>query len=363
MLDRLHLREIDWVLIGLLLANSAIGLVLIQSASHFLHGGFALRQAAWVLISLVLLLVLLTVDYKMLLTLAPYLLGLFMAALLIILVLGRVQRGAKSWIGLSFMGGQPSELAKIVVILMLARVFAEFKPSYVTAPAALLSGAVAGGPLFLVAMQPDLGTAMSILPLWLGSLVLAGLNKKTLIIILIAAVLLSVFSWQFLLKDYQKTRLQSILSPLQDPRGSGYHVQQSKIAIGSGGVLGKGFMKGSQSQLRFLPARHTDFIFSVLGEEFGFLGVCAVLGLYFLLLLRIFRSVGQTRDRAGLYIVFLCGCMVTFPFLVNVLMIIGLFPVTGVPIPLLSYGGSSLLSTFLAVGLVANVKSRRFAYV
>jgi rod shape determining protein RodA len=232
MLDRLHLREIDWVLIGLLLANSIIGLILIHSASNFLHGGFAVKQAVWILVSLLLLLLLLTVDYKMLLSLAPYAYAFLLAALLIILVLGKTERGAKSWVGLSFMGGQPSELAKIVVILMLARVFAEYKPRYLTAPATFLSGAVTAGPLALVALQPDLGTAMSILPLWLGSLVLAGLNRRTLIIILIAAVVLSVFSWQFLLKDYQKTRLKTILNPLQDPRGSGYHVLQSKIAIG-----------------------------------------------------------------------------------------------------------------------------------
>ncbi|MGD0781586.1 MAG: rod shape-determining protein RodA [Candidatus Aminicenantales bacterium] len=362
MLDRIHLREIDWVLIGLLMVNSAIGLVLIQGASYFLHGGFVVKQAVWILVSLLFLLLLLTVDYKILMDLAPYAYAVFLMALLVILVLGKAERGHKSWIGLAFMGGQPSELAKIVVILMLARVFSGFKSMYVTAPATLVSGAVTAGPLLLVAVQPDLGTAMSILFLWLGGLALAGMNRRTLVIILIAAVVLSFFSWQFLLKDYQKTRLKTIIDPLHDPRGSGYHVLQSKIAIGSGGVVGKGFMKGSQSQLRFLPARHTDFIFSVLGEEFGFLGVCVVLGSYFLLLARIFRAVGQTRDRAGLFIVFLCGCMVTFPFMVNVLMIIGLFPVTGVPIPLLSYGGSSLLSTYLAVGLVANVKLRRFAY-
>ena len=363
MLDRIHPREIDWVLIGLLLVNSAIGLVLVQSASHFLHGGFAVRQAVWILASLILLFLLLTVDYKILMGFVPYIYVFLFLVLLVILILGKAERGAKSWVGLAFMGGQPSELAKVVVILMLARVFAEFKSRYVTAAATVLSGAVTAGPLLLIALQPDLGTALSIAPLWLGSLVLAGLNRRTLVIILIAVVVLSFFSWQFLLKDYQKTRLKTIINPLQDPRGSGYHVLQSKIAIGSGGVVGKGFMKGSQSQLRFLPARHTDFIFSVLGEEFGFLGVCVVLGAYFLLLARIFRAVGQTRDRAGLYIVFLCGCMVTVPFMVNVLMIIGLFPVTGVPIPLLSYGGSSLLSTYLAVGLVLNVKLRRFAYV
>jgi rod shape determining protein RodA len=363
MLDRIHPREIDWVLIGLLLVNSAIGLVLIQSASNFLHGGFAVKQALWILVSLLLLVLLLTVDFKILMSLAPYAYAFFLVVLLVILVLGKAERGAKSWVGLAFMGGQPSELVKVVIILMLARVFAEFKASCVTAPATILSGAITAGPLLLVALQPDLGTALSILPIWLGSLVLAGLNRRTVVIFLIALVVLSLFSWQFLLKDYQKTRLKAIVDPLQDPRGSGYHVLQSKIAIGSGGLLGKGYMKGSQSQLRFLPARHTDFIFSVLGEEFGFLGVCVVLGAYFLLLARIFRAAGQTSDRAGLYIVFLCGCMVTFPFLINVLMIIGLFPVTGVPIPLLSYGGSSLLSTYLAVGLVANVKLRRFAYV
>jgi rod shape determining protein RodA len=363
MLDRIQLREIDWVLIGLLLINSLIGLVLIHSSSHFLRGEFAVKQGLWILVSLLLLFLLLTVDYKILMSLAPYAYAVFLIVLLVILVLGKAERGHKSWIGLAFMGGQPSELAKLVVILMLARVFSEFKRNYLSAAVTIMSGAVTAGPLLLVALQPDLGTAMSILTIWLGSLILAGLNRRTLVLILIVAVLLSVVSWQFLLKDYQKTRLRTIFNPLQDPRGSGYHVRQSKIAIGSGGLAGKGFMKGSQSQLRFLPARHTDFIFSVLGEEFGFLGVCAVLAAYFFLLARIFHSVGKTRDRAGLYIVFLCGCMVTFPFLVNVLMIIGLFPVTGIPIPLLSYGGSSLLSTFLAVGLVANVKLRRFAYV
>ncbi len=158
-------------------------------------------------------------------------------------------------------------------------------------------------------------------------------------------------------------RLRTVLNPTLDPRGAGYHVLQSRIAIGSGGWLGKGFLRGSQSQLRFLPARHTDFVFAVLGEEFGFVGVSVVLGLYFALLLRIFRAVGKTRDRAGLYVVFLVGCMISVPFLVNVFMIIGLFPITGIPIPLLSYGGSSLLSTFMAVGLVLNVKMRRFVNV
>ncbi|MCX6560092.1 MAG: rod shape-determining protein RodA [Candidatus Aminicenantes bacterium] len=363
MLDRIHLREIDWILIGLLLANAAIGLLLIFSASHISPGAPALKQALWLLIALALMFACLAFDYKLLMTMAPYALILLLFVLGFLLAFGKAKGGAKSWIGLAFMGGQPSEMVKIAVLLLLARVFAEYKRSYVSFGAAAMSAAVALPPIVLVAMQPDMGTAMSILPIWFGCLALAGLNRKTLVILLVAAILLGFFGWNFLLHDYQKVRLRTVLNPTLDPRGAGYHVLQSKIAIGAGGWLGKGFLRGSQSQLRFLPARHTDFVFSVLGEEFGFVGVIIVLGLYFALVLRIFRAVGKTRDRAGLYIIFLVGCMITFPFLVNVFMIIGLFPITGIPIPLLSYGGSSLVSTFLAVGLVLNVKMRRFANV
>jgi rod shape determining protein RodA len=363
MLDRIHLREIDWALIGLALGNALIGVVLIFSASRLMPGSPALKQALWLLVGLAVMFIVLAFDYKLLMTMAPYALGLLLAVLGFLLVFGRAKGGAKSWIGLAFMGGQPSELVKIAVLLVLARVFAEYKRTYVSAGAFALSAAVVLPPVALVAMQPDMGTAMSLLPIWFGCLALAGLKRKTLVILLVAAILLGIIGWNFLLHDYQKVRLRTVLNPTLDPRGAGYHVMQSRIAIGAGGWLGKGFLRGSQSQLRFLPARHTDFVFSVLGEEFGFVGVIIVLGLYFALLLRIFRAVGKTRDRAGLYIVFLVGCMIAFPFLVNVFMIIGLFPITGIPIPLLSYGGSSLISTFLAAGLVLNVKMRRFANV
>ncbi len=363
MLDRIQLREIDWVLIGLVLANSAVGILLIFSAAHVLAGSFALKQILWLLVCFLLLFAVLAFDYKLLMAMAPYIYGLLILILSGLFVFGRTVGGAKSWIRLAFMGGQPSELAKIAVLLLLARIFAEFKHPYVTRFRALLSGAVVLLPVVLIAFQPDLGTAMCFLPLWLASLALAGLRRRTIVVLIVTGLVLGFMGWNFFLKDYQKERLMTVVNPAGDPRGSGYHVLQSKIAIGSGGLLGKGFMKGSQSQLKFLPARHTDFIFSVLGEEFGFVGVMVSLGLYFLLLARIFRSVTKSRDRAGLYIIFLAGCMIAFPFLINVLMIIGLFPITGVPIPLLSYGGSSLLSTYLAVGLVVNVRMRRFANV
>ncbi len=361
MIDRLHLREIDWVLIGLLLANTAIGVVLIYSASHYLPGHFYLRQLLWLAVSLGALFLVLFVDYKMLVGFAPYLYVLLMAVLAGLLLFGRSIGGARSWLfHAAFFGGQPSELAKIVLILLLARIFAEFRRTYVSSDYALLAAGAAVVPMGLVALQPDMGTAMCLAPILFGSLVLAGLNRRTVALLLIIAVVAGFGGWQFFLKDYQKKRLTTLVNPGQDPRGSGYQVLQSKIAIGSGGLTGKGFAKGTQSQLRFLPARHTDFIFSVLGEEFGFLGTLAVFLVYFLFLARLFNSVGQSRDRTGMYIVFMVACLLTFEFAVNVMMIVGLFPVTGIPIPLLSYGGTSLLTTYLAVGLALNVKMRRF---
>lgn len=363
MIDRVQLREIDWVLIGLLLVNSVIGILLIYSSSHYQNGNFYVKQIIWLLISLGVMFLVLSIDYKLLIGLSPYLYVLFLLLLGGLLVFGRVISGAKSWIRLAIIGGQPSELAKVVVLLVLARIFSEFRRTYLSLEFAALSGAVVIVPIAVIAVQPDLGTAVCFLPLLLASLVLAGMNRKTLALLLIIAVVAGFVGWNFFLKDYQKQRLTTLVNPGQDPRGSGYHVLQSKIAIGSGGLAGKGFKKGTQIQLRFLPARHTDFIFSVLGEEFGFLGVFIVLLTYFSLLARIFRSVEKSRDRAGMYIVFMAACLLTFQFLFNVMMIVGLFPITGIPIPLLSYGGSSLLTTFVAVGLVVNVKMRRFVNV
>lgn len=363
MIDRVQLREIDWVLIGLLLANSAVGIVLIYSSSHYQTGNFFVKQMIWLLVSLAALFLVLSIDYKILVGFSPYFYALILLFLTGLLVFGRLTSGAKSWIRLAVIGGQPSELAKIVVLLVLARIFSEFRRTYVSLDFAALSGAAVFVPIVVVGLQPDMGTALCFLPLLLASLVLAGLNKKTLALLLILILGAALLGWNLFLKDYQKQRLTTLMNPGQDPRGSGYHVLQSKIAIGSGGLTGKGFKKGTQIQLRFLPARHTDFIFSVLGEEFGFFGVLVVLTLYFSMLARMFRSVGKSRDRTGMYIVFMVSCLLTYQFLLNVLMIVGLFPITGVPIPLLSYGGSSLLMTFIAVGLVVNVKMRRFVNV
>ncbi len=363
MLDRTQIGNIDWILIGLLVLNSAIGVAVIYSSSQYLPGDYYLRQMFWIMVSLVALFVFLSIDYNSLVT---YSLPFYLICLVIlagILLFGVFISGAKSWIRLPFFQIQPSEICKVMVILVLAQIFSGFKKAYLTWGKAALSGAVIGLPIVLVGLQPDLGTALSYVPIFLGALILAGLNKKIVIILLILTVLLGITGWSFFLKDYQKDRLTTLVFPTKDPLGSGYQIMQSKIAVGSGGFFGKGYMRGSQSQLRFLPARHTDFIFSVIGEEFGFMGVVIVVLCYFLLMLRIFQSVFIARDRTGVYIVFTVAMMIVCQFLINVMMTVGLFPIAGIPLPFLSYGGSSLLTNFLAVSLVVNVRMRRFVNV
>lgn len=363
MIDRTHLINIDWILISLLILNSAIGVVVIYSSSHYIPGDYFQRQIFWIVVSLGALFLFFSIDYRTLVTYSFYLYIFFIFVLGIILLYGRITAGAKSWIKLPFFQIQPSELAKLSAILVLALIFSEYKRTSLSWAKGLLSGVLIFVPVILVTLQPDLGTALSYVPILLAAFIIAGLNKKALIFLLILALLIGMVGWNFMLKDYQKKRLTTLIFPSNDPLGSGYHILQSKIAIGSGGFLGKGFKKGTQSQLRFLPARHTDFIFSVIGEEFGFVGIVLVALVYFLFLARLFQSVSKSRDRTGVYIVFMVSVMIAAQFFINVLMTIGLFPVAGIPLPLLSYGGSSLLTNYLAVSLVLNVKTRRFVNV
>jgi len=363
MIDRRLFEDIDWVLIGLVLLLSLLGVFFIYSSSHFLPGNYYLRQLIWIGIGIVAAFLVVIVDYKFLLSFSIYFYVLIIGVLAASLVFARLVAGTKSWVKFGLFQIQPSELAKVVLILVFARIFAEYKGRYLNAQSTALALVVAGVPLVLIMLQPDLGTALTFVAIFGAAFILGGLKKKTIIILLALSLVVGAGGWTFGLKGYQKKRLTTLFNPREDPRGSGYQINQSKIAIGSGGLTGKGFMKGSQSQLRFLPARHTDFIFSVIGEEFGFLGVFIVFLLYFLTLARMFLSVAKARDRAGVYLIFMASVLVTFQFFINVLMIIGLFPVTGIPLPFLSYGGSSLLGNFIACGLILNVKMRRFANV
>ncbi len=363
MIDRRLLENIDWFLLGLLLLNSLVGLLIIYSSSHYLPGNYPLRQLIWIAAGLIALFFFLIVDYKILLTYSIYFYGALMLVLVLMLFTGTSIAGAKSWIRISSFQVQPSELAKIALTLVLAHFLSERKTSYLSSGALVLSFGLAAVPFILVALQPDLGTAMCFLPLLLGALILAGLRRKAVAVMAIVCLLAGIAGWNLALKDYQKKRLTTVVFPGKDPQGAGYHILQSKIAIGSGGLFGKGLKKGTQSQLRFLPARHTDFVFSVVGEEFGFIGVVAALLLCYLFVSRIFRSAGKSRDRAGVYIVYLVGTIIAFQILVNVSMVIGLFPIVGIPLPLFSYGGSSLLANYLGISLVLNVKMRRFVNI
>ncbi len=363
MIDRNQLRNIDWGLIGLLILNAAIGIAFIYSSSHYLPGNYALKQFFWFLAALAGLFVLLSINYRVLVAYSLYFYTVAIIILASVLLFGRLTAGTKSWIVLPFFQIQPSEITKILVILVLAHIFSSYTKSSLSLGHGLLSILVVGVPILLVGLQPDLGTALTYLPILLAVFVVVGLKKRTVIVLVILALLLGVLGWSVFLKQYQKERITTLLSPGKDPLGAGYQTIQSKIAIGSGGFLGKGFKKGTQSQLRFLPARHTDFIFSVIGEEFGFVGVVGTFLLYFLFLARLFQSVSKARDREGVFITYMVSVMIAFQFFVNVSMTIGLFPIAGVPLPLISYGGSSLIANFLAISLVINVRMRRFVNV
>ncbi len=363
MINRSHIKNIDWTLIVLLIINSLLGVIVIESSSHYLSGNHVFRQIIWILTGLLILLLILSINYNDLVEFSPYFYTGALGLLFLILIFGQVTAGTKSWIRLPAFQIQPSELTKIIVVLMLAYLFKEYKRPVLSFNMALISGSIVGLPVVLVAMQPDLGTALSYLPLLLAAFILSGANRKLILVFLILGLILAVVGWSYFFKDYQKDRIKTLLDPGKDPLGTGYHIIQSKIAIGSGGLFGKGYKKGTQSQLRFLPARHTDFIISVVGEEFGFMGIAVVIFFYYLLISRIFRSVSESRNRSGMYIIFLVGVMLCCQFLINICMAAGLLPVAGIPLPFYSYGGSSLWSNYIAVGLVLSVKMRRFVNV
>jgi len=352
----------DWTLLGLTLAISIIGILAIHSSTHYINNEFYVKQVIWIIISLISVFLIVSIDYNYLINYSPYFYFFMIMVLAIMLLLGNKIGGSKSWLNLGLFSIQPSELTKIAIILFLIYILSRSRWDYISWKDKLAGSLVVFFPLLLVALQPDLGTAMTYLPIYLGALFITGIDRKILAISLIILILLGTFGWFFLLKDYQKQRIVVFLFPGKDPLKSGYHVIQSKIAIGSGGFLGKGYKKGTQSQLRFLPARHTDFILSVIGEEFGYVGIFVLLSLYFMLFYKIFNSIKEAKDRTGIYLIYFIGVLLFFQFFVNGMMVIGFFPVAGIPMPLLSYGGSSLLTTYICIGLIINVKMRKFIY-
>jgi rod shape determining protein RodA len=360
-IDRRLVEGIDWVLLGTTLLLALVGVATVYSATHKGSlNGLHVKQIYLVAAGLVGLLVALSIDYRRLADRAVLLYVLAAGALAYVLFFGPVVAGTRRWILLGSFQLQPSEFVKLVSALLLAKVFSESNRETLGLRDIAGPGAAVAVLVVLVAREPDLGSAICLLPPFLTVAFLAGLRMRAILGVFLGLLVLSGLAWPHL-KDYQKTRIYTFLDPSLDPRGAGYQKIQSQIAVGSGGLAGKGFGEGSQAQLGYLPARHTDFVFSVLAEEMGFLGVAAVLGLYLLWLWRMFDTAQLARDRLGAFLCAAIAAGFAFQVVYNSAMVAGLVPVKGLPLPLLSSGGSSVLASLISVGIVLNVRMRRFA--
>lgn len=358
---------VDLNFIGTAIVLAMIGCLLVYSATFFNDPslGTFKRQVLWVAIGLILAVILMVIDYHVLFDVAPILYGIGIVLLLYLLVFGKLTANVKSWIHIGGFQFQPSEFMKLFTALMLARFFDSNDRAYLDFRSFLMAMGIIGLPVGLIIMQPDFGTAASFFPLIAVAMFFGGIRPRIWIAMIVIALL--AVAGAFLLpskygglKTYQRERILTFMNPERDPLGSGYQVTQAKIAIGSGGIHGKGFRHGTQGKLGFVPEHHTDFIFAVLGEEWGFVGVVVVLGLYLYLVIQAFTFAKHARDRGGTFLVICLISFVIFHVMINVSMQIGILPTTGIPLPLISYGGSSTMMFFMAIGMIANVDMRRF---
>ena len=355
-----RVRDFDWWLLAITFAICSMGLLEIRSATHGSNlAGMHWRQMCWIVLGLVCMLVVSRIDYQAILDQAPLLYLVGVGALVAVLAVGHTRFGAKRWIPVLGAFFQVSELVKLIIIIVMARFLSEVRTDRLALGDLVKAGVLAGLPLGLILLQPDLGTALVLVPLVIVGAFLAGIQWKHAAAVIVLGVMMLPVGWHFL-KPYQKERVTTFLRPEEDPRGAGYQILQSKIAVGSGGFWGKGLGNGSQNQLGFVPVRYSDFILAALAEELGFAGVFAALVLYMALLLRLVQNAQRANDRAGMYLVMGVAAVLGFHVLVNVAMVIGYMPVTGIPLPLMSYGGSATLFVYLALGLVMNVRIRRF---
>ncbi len=346
------LRFFDKFAFGVLLALTVSGLILIYSASRTLNPAYFSRQLLWLFVVIIVFFIVYRIKTELLFDYSfPIFVGL-LGLLLLQLLVGTIIAGTKSWFKVSFFSVQVSEFIKIPLALYLAKTVTQinlidWRPFF-----RLLT--IVGIPFVLIALQPDLGTAFMLCTFLLMIAILKKIRTVIIIFTLLTVSAGAFIGWSFVLKPYQKDRLISFINPEKYKKSSGYQIIQSKIAVGSGGLAGKGYLNGTQSQYKFLPTRHTDFIVAVLGEEFGFLGISFLFVLFFLLFYRQFNIKTQA-DEEFYYIYFFNG-FILFQFLVNILMSIGYFPIMGIPLPFVSYGGSSLLAFFIGEALIFRMK-------
>jgi rod shape determining protein RodA len=353
-------RGMDWYLLVLTLIICCLGVLQIFSATE----GTKWQDAWWKQVvfvggGLLLMWVVSQVDYHSLVARVFPLYAGILAMLVLTMVVGSRVFGSTRWIKVAGFTLQVSEFAKIVIVLLVARYFSDLRPGYELEWKDLAKiGGLVAIPMLLVMKQPDLGTALTFIPILICGILTAGMRWNYLLIIA-AILLISLPIGYHFLKPYQKDRLASFVDPERDPRGTGFQVIQSRIAVGNGGMWGRGVTQGSQTHLGFLPVPHTDFIFSSFAEEHGFVGVVVALVLYFLFILQIIQNAQTAGDREGVFICLGIGALMLFHVLVNVAMVVGRMPVTGIPLPLMSSGGSNILSVFLMLGLVNSVRLRR----
>ena len=382
---RALLRRLDWTLAAAVGALCVCGLVMVYSATRGAEAPgmvppspLAQKQALWMLIGIGAFAAAIAFDYEAIARWhAPIYAGA-LALLIAVLIIGHSPTGASSWIAIGSFRLQPSELTKIAVMLSLAAFLSRRRDTIGRPRVVLLSLLIPTVPVLLVLLQPDFGTALVIIAIWFGVLYLVGAKARHLAAVLAAGVALFALMWNLgrlplqevpepvakivskvALRDYQKRRLTVFLNPQADPLGAGYHVIQSRVAVGSGQVVGRGLGGGTQGRLRFIPERHTDFVFSVVGEELGFIGSAAVVGLFLLLFWRGLRIAMLARDSLGTLIAAGAVSMLIFHAIVSIGMSVNIMPITGLPLPFVSYGGSNLLASFIAFGLLQNVHMRR----
>jgi len=363
-IDRRLFTNFDWTLIILVTLLSAIGLVNLYSATH--HSEIASKfqlHLLWLVVGFVLMMLAFAINYQHLEN-AAY--GIFIGVavlLLATLIIGYVSHGARRWLYVGPLRFQPSELAKIALVIALAKYLSANRPGDnfrfkdLGAPFA-----IAGAPILLVFLQPDLGTAVMLFLITLSMLLFVGIRWPTLLGLSTGGALFSAFSYFFLLRDYQRERILTLFFPDRDPLGTGYHIRQSKIAIGSGRWLGKGWLEGTQAKLQFLPEHHTDFVFSVLGEEWGFLGGAVVLILYFALIAWCLTIAMRSKDNFGALMSVGLTALLFWHIFINIGMVLGIMPVVGVPLPFLSYGRTNMLTVMISIGLLLNISSRRYIF-
>jgi rod shape determining protein RodA len=365
MFDRRLVTHFDWIFLLLVALVAGAGIVNLYSATaNWAGAGTAvyLKQFFWFGLGLLIVIGICLFDYRHLEYLGYPAYAVVLFLLIAVLAVGRTSMGATRWLSLGGFSLQPSEVMKIVIIIVLAKYFsARATPLGFSLKDLTIPGALLLVPVLLVIKQPDLGTAMLLLAIGGSMTMFAGVRRSAAIGVGLSGLLAVLGGW-FLLHDYQRQRVYTFINPERDPLGTGYHIIQSKIAVGSGGLFGRGFGKGTQAQLSFLPERHTDFAFSVFAEEWGFAGCLVLLALYLLIVLWGLYIARQASDRFGMYLALGVSAMLFWHIVVNLGMVIGLLPVVGVPLPLFSYGGTSMITTMTGVGLLLNVCMRRFMF-